>query len=58
MRTSGGRGADAWLLAIPVVALLVAGSMAEGGFASVLLTLNNAIRDVAMASLELVRKLF
>ena len=58
MRTSGGRGADAWLLAIPVVALLVAGSMAEGGFASVLLTLNNAIRDVAIASLELVRKLF
>jgi hypothetical protein len=58
MRTSGGRGADAWLLAIPVVALLIAGSMSEGGFDSVLLTLNNAIRDTAMAGLELARKLF
>jgi hypothetical protein len=58
MRTSGGRGADAWLLAIPVLALLVAGSMAAGGWDSVLLTLNNAIRDTVMASLEFARKLF
>lgn len=58
MRTSGGRGAEAWLIVIPVLALLVAGSMSAGGWDSALLTLNNAIRDTVMAGLELVRRLF
>lgn len=58
MRTSGGRGAEAWLIVIPVLALLVAGSMSAGGLDSVLLTLNNAIRDTVMQGLELVRRLF
>ena len=44
MRTSGGRGADAWMLAIPVLALLVAGSMSAGGLDAVLLTLEGAVR--------------
>lgn len=57
MRASGGRGADAWLLLIPVVALLVAGSFSAGGLDAALLTLNNAIRDTVMAGVELVRKL-
>lgn len=58
MRTSGGRGAEAWLIVIPVLALLVAGSMSAGGLDSALLTLNNAIRDTVMQGLELVRRLF
>lgn len=58
MRTSGGRGADAWLLWIPVLALLVAGSFSAGGLDAALLTLNNAIRDTVMAGAELIRKLF
>jgi hypothetical protein len=58
MRTSGGRGAEAWLIVIPVLALLVAGSMSAGGVDSVLLTLNKAIRETVMAGVDLVRRLF
>jgi hypothetical protein len=57
MRTSGGRGSEAWLIVIPVLALLVAGAMSNGGLDSVLLTLNNAIRETVMEGLELVRRL-
>lgn len=58
MRTSGGRGADAWMLAIPVIALLVAGSMSAGGFDAVLLQLESAIRHTFGAGLSLVTRLF
>lgn len=57
MRTSGGRGADAWLIVIPVLAILVAGSFSAGGLDAALLTLNNAIRDTLLHGLELVRRL-
>jgi hypothetical protein len=58
MRTSGGRGADAWMLAIPVLALLVAGSMSAGGVDAVLLTVESTIRHTVVAGLEFVTKLF
>jgi hypothetical protein len=58
MRTSGGRGLDAWLIVIPVVALVVAGTMSAGGIDAALLTLNHAIRDTVIAGLNLVRRLF
>ena len=57
MRTSGGRGADAWMLAIPVFALLVAGSMSAGGLDAMLLQLESAIRHTLSAGLNLVTKL-
>ena len=58
MRPSGGRGADAWMIAIPVLALLVAGSMSTGGFDAVLLTLERAIRHTVTSGLDFVAKLF
>lgn len=58
MRTSGGRGADAWMLAIPVIALLIAGSMSAGGFDAMLLHLESAIRHTVNAGLNLVTQLF
>ena len=58
MRASGGRGADAWMLAIPVVALLVAGSMSSGGLNAVLLTLESTIRHTFNAGLAFITNLF
>ena len=58
MRASGGRGADAWMLAIPVVALLVAGSMSAGGLNAVLLTLESTIRHTFNAGVAFITKLF
>lgn len=58
MRTSGGRGADAWMLAIPVAALVVAGSMSAGGVDALLITLESAIRHTVMAAGAFVRGLF
>jgi len=58
MRTSGGRGADAWMILIPVVALVVAGTMSSGGLDGVLLTMEHAIRNTLTAGLEFVKGLF
>jgi hypothetical protein len=58
MRASGGRGADAWMLAIPVIALLVAGSMSSGGLNSALLNLESTIRHTFNAGLAFITKLF
>jgi hypothetical protein len=58
MRTSGGHGADAWMLAIPVAALVVASSMSSGGVEAVLLTLESALRHTVSTGLELVSRLF
>ena len=58
MRASGGHGADAWMLAIPVLALVVASSMSAGGIEAVLLTFESAIRHTVTAGVELVTNLF
>ncbi len=58
MRTSGGRGADAWMLAIPVAALLVAGTMSAGGFDGMVLQLESVIRHTFSAGLNFVTRLF
>lgn len=58
MRTSGGRGADAWMLAIPVAALVVAGTMSAGGFDGMLLQLESAIRHTFSAGINFVARLF
>jgi hypothetical protein len=46
------------MIAIPLVALLVAGSMSTGGFDAVLLTLERGIRQTVTAGLEFVTRLF
>jgi len=57
MRTSGGRGADAWMLGVPVIALLVAGAMSAGGFDSMLVQLDSVIRHTFSAGLNFFAKL-
>jgi len=58
MRSSGGRGADAWMILVPVVALAIAGTMSEGGVDGVLLMMERAIRHTLAAGIDLVRGLF
>jgi hypothetical protein len=58
MRMSGGRGADAWMILIPVLALAVAGTMSSGGLEGVLLTLEHVIRNAVTTSLAFVQGLF
>ena len=58
MRASGGRGADAWMLPIPVVARVVAASMSAGGLNAVLLTVESTIRHTFNAGLAFVTRLF
>jgi hypothetical protein len=58
MRTSGGRGADAWMLAIPVLALAIAGTVSAGGFNAMLLQLESAVRHTLNAGLDFITKLF
>ena len=58
MRISGGRGTDAWMLLIPVLALAVAGTMSVGGLDGVLLTIEHVVRNTVTASLEFIKGLF
>jgi hypothetical protein len=46
------------MLAIPVIALLVAGSMSSGGLNSALLNLESTIRHTFNAGLAFITKLF
>ena len=57
MRPSGGRGADVWMILIPVVALVVVGSLSTGGLDAALLMLERAIRRTVTAGVELVANL-
>jgi hypothetical protein len=58
MRASGGRGADAWMLAIPVIALVVAASTSAGGLNAVMLTLESTIRHTFNSGVAFILKLF
>jgi hypothetical protein len=58
MRTSGGRGADAWMLTIPVLALVAASTMSGGGVEATLLTLESVVRQTVIASVEFIARLF
>jgi len=58
MRTSGGRGADAWMLVVPVIALLVGGRWSEGSLDAVLLRLEGVIRHTLNAGLAVVTRIF
>jgi len=50
MRMSGGRGADVWMLAIPLVALAVAASMSAGGLNAAIVQVESAIRHAFTAA--------
>jgi hypothetical protein len=57
MRTSGGRGAEGWMIVIPILALVIASSMSAGGSEAMLMTLESAIHHTFTAALEFVRGL-
>jgi len=58
MRTSGGRGAEGWIMAIPIVALLVAASASNGGPSGMLLMLETTVRRTVTGVLDFVAQLF
>lgn len=58
MRTSGGRGAEGWIMAIPIVALIIAASASNGGANGMLLMLENTFRRTVTGVLEFVAQLF
>ncbi len=56
MRTSGGRGFEGWIVAIPLIAVLAAASLSHGGVTGVLYELNSAIREVWTAVAQFVHQ--
>ena len=58
MRTSGGRGADGWMVAIPIVALIVASTMSAGGIDAMLIMLDGVVRTTITSVVDFVRALF
>ena len=58
MRTSGGRGFEGWIMAIPVIALVVAASLASGGVDGLLYGIDGAVRQVVAAVVDFVRDVF
>ena len=55
MRTSGGRGFEGWIMAIPLIALVVAASLANGGVDGLLYGLDSTVRQVLAAVVDFVR---
>ena len=55
MRTSGGRGFEGWIMAIPLIALVVAASLANGGVDGLLYGIDSAVRQVLAAVVDFVR---
>ena len=58
MRTSGGRGADGWIMAIPIFALIVASTMSAGGIDGMLIVLEGIVRTTITSVVDFVRALF
>jgi len=54
MRTNADRGADTWILAIPLVALLVVSTMSSDGLSLLEDTLRNAVTSLVEFVSELV----
>jgi hypothetical protein len=45
MRTSGARGLEGWMLAIPLAAMFAAATMSNGGAHAMLILLESTIRE-------------
>ena len=58
MRTSGGRGFEGWMLIVPLLALLVSGSLSLGGIEGTLISLEGFIRQTVTSVVDFVRGLF
>jgi hypothetical protein len=55
MRTTGGRGFEGWMMAIPLIALVVAASMVNGGVDGLLYGIDSTVRQVLTAMADFVR---
>ena len=58
MRTSGGRGAEGWIMGIPIFALIVASTMSAGGVDGMLIMLEAVIRTTITSAVDFVSALF
>ena len=58
MRTYGGRGAEGWMVAIPIIALLVVSTMSSNGIDAMLSLLDGTVRSFVASIVELVGGLF
>ena len=58
MRTSGGRGAEGWIMAIPIVALIIAASASNGGAHGMLMFLETTVRQTITGVLDFLGQLF
>lgn len=58
MRTSGGRGAEGWIMVIPITALIIAASASLGGASGMLMTLESTIRATVTGVIDFVSHLF
>ena len=58
MRTSGGRGAEGWIVGIPLLGLVIAASISLGGPDAMLSMLDDVIRTTIASVANLVRGLF
>ena len=58
MRTSGGRGNEGWIVAIPIVGLIVAAMMSTDGVDGMLIVLEGVVRTAMTSVGDLVRALF
>jgi hypothetical protein len=58
MRTSGGRGAEGWIIAIPVLALIIASTMSAGGLDAMLIMLEGVVRTTITSVVDVVTGLF
>ena len=56
MRPSGGRGAEGWIMGIPIVALIVASTMSAGG--GMLIMLEGVVRTTISSVVDFVSALF
>ena len=57
MRTSGGRGAEGWIMAIPLLALIIAATMSAGGVDGMFITLEGVVRSTFASLVDFVRAL-
>jgi hypothetical protein len=55
MRNSGGRGFEGWITAFPLIALVVAASLANGGVDGLLYGLDSTVRQLLAAVVDFVR---
>ena len=58
MRTSGARGAEGSILAIPLAAMFVAATMSNGGAHAMLLLLESTVRETFGAVVSFLGQLF